>query len=381
MSLRLTALIPGFDARRANRLPWKYFAEVLTHIDQAGWDVCVITDSASEVDGWATEHVRSAFPLSPWGARRLARRINRRRPDVVLAPMGPTSLAHRRLLSSLMAPVVGVVLQYPYQTPQIPWTRMVHRETLEQAWLAGLGSLVPDPLKAWGLRYGARLIVSSRATEERLTELGVTRDFVRYAPPGLDPAAFERPREADAPDHARILYFGSCLRLRGTDRVLEAFQVVRRNHPDLELVILDRGDGGYDIEGALKREGMDEGVNLVRDTLSAREVRAWIAGSTVALLPFRMAVQDTPLTILEAQALGTPVVACDVPGVGETVEAPGIVVPSGDEAALVRAVKEVLRLHPISASLRGSLARRTRSRIPTWEETASTVKATLEELV
>lgn len=381
MGHRLTALVPGFDRSRANRLPWRYFAEVLTHIARSGWNVRVVTDAPSTVNGWATDHVGSALPLSPWAGRRLRQLIDHGRPDVVLAPMGTTSLAHRHVLGSLRVPLVGLVLQYPYRLPQIPWARFVHRETLEQAWLVGLGGLVPDPVKAWGLQSGARLIVSSRATHERLTTLGVPSDSILYAPPGLDEEAFERPSGDPPLDHPRILYFGSCLRLRGIDRVLDVFRLLRGDHPNLELVILDRGDGGFDVEAELRRRGIPQGVTLVRGPLTEEDLRRWIAGATVALLPFRMALQDSPLTIREAQALGTPVVSCQVPGVSEGIVSPGAAVPSADVASLADVVEEIVELHPLPAHLRNSVARRTRARNPTWEETAATVRTLLEELV
>lgn len=377
----VTAVIPGFARSRVDRLPWRYHAEVLTHLARTGWEVRVVTDSASAVDGWITAHVASALPVSPWGARRVAHVINQGRPGVVLAPMGVTSLAHGRLLGALRTPLVGLVLQHPYRLPQIPWSRMVNGETLEQAWLAGLGGLVPDPVKAWGLRWGARFIVSSRATEERLRGLGIPSEATLYAPPGLDPSAYKRPAGNPAPDNPRILYFGSCLRLRGIDRVLEAFQLLRRHHPDLELVILDRGDGGFDVAGELQRKGIADDVTLVRGALADDDIRSWIAGATVALLPFRMALQDSPLTILEAQALGTPVVSCNVPGVAEFVEPPGVVVPSPDPSSVAKAVEDILALHPLPASFRNALARRTRNQTPTWEETCASVQTLLEELV
>ena len=381
MGNRLTALIPGFEASRVNRLPWKYFAEILTHLTKTGWDVRVITDSASTVNGWTTDHVGAALPLSPWAGRRLRLVIDQGQPDIVLAPMGATSLAHRLVLNSLRVPLVGLVLQYPYRLPQIPWSRLVYRETLEQAWLVALGGLVPDPVKGWGLKAGARLIVSSRDTQERLRALGVASDDILYAPPGLDAEAFERPPEDRRVVHPRVLYFGSCLRLRGIDQVLEAFRLLQKDHPNLELVILDRGDGGFEVASELRRKRISRGVTLVQGPLPKADLRGWIGSATVALLPFRMALQDSPLTIQEAQALGTPVVSCQVPGVAEGVEAPGVVIPSPDPSTIAEVVEGILELHPISAQMRSSLAHRTRTRMPTWEETASTVETLLEELV
>lgn len=339
-----------------------------------------MTDATGSVDGWATDHVATAFPLYRGRAHRVVKLLNRGRPNVVLAPLGPTSLAHRRLLSSVKAPLAGLVLQYPYRFRQIPWEEMVDRGTLEQGWLVGLGAVFPDPVKGWALDAGDGLVATTRATQRRLLELGVPTEAILYAPPGLDRDAFRRPSDPPASSGPRILYFGNCLRIRGIDRVLDVFQLLRRHHPDLELVILDRGDGGFDVRGELSRRGTPQNVTLVRGELGQEALRTWLASATLVLLPFRLAVQDAPLTLLEAQALGVPVVTTEVPGVAELVESPGAVVDSGEPSALAEAVEDLLALHPVPVSLRDSLARRIRERTPTWEETALAVGALLEEL-
>jgi glycosyltransferase involved in cell wall biosynthesis len=54
--------------------------------------------------------------------------------------------------------------------------------------------------------------------------------------------------------------------------------------------------------------------------------------------------ENAPLAVLQARALGLPVIATDVPGIAEVVRAPaqGRLVPPGDPEALARALQDVV---------------------------------------
>ena len=65
-----------------------------------------------------------------------------------------------------------------------------------------------------------------------------------------------------------------------------------------------------------------------------------------------------PYAVLEAMAMGLPIVATDVGGVGEAIEhdVTGVLVPPGDTGALGEAIVSLL-LHPARAAAVGVAAR------------------------
>jgi glycosyltransferase involved in cell wall biosynthesis len=79
----------------------------------------------------------------------------------------------------------------------------------------------------------------------------------------------------------------------------------------------------------------------------------------VVVLPSRY--EGHPLTLLEAMALGKPVVASEIPGIREVVESgrTGLLVPVGDADALVAALRSLVE----SPELRASLGARAREHV------------------
>ncbi|CAN5652035.1 hypothetical protein BH10ACT1_BH10ACT1_07990 [soil metagenome] len=99
--------------------------------------------------------------------------------------------------------------------------------------------------------------------------------------------------------------------------------------------------------------GLDaDGIELVGEVDQPAQE---IAAAAVFALPSRS--ESFPLVVLEAMALGRPVVASDLPGPAEQLGGDGILVPAGDPEALALAVRRLLR-DPGSARQMGARAAR-----------------------
>jgi glycosyltransferase involved in cell wall biosynthesis len=103
---------------------------------------------------------------------------------------------------------------------------------------------------------------------------------------------------------------------------------------------LDHGNPAGIAEDEL-RTWIAEGVVHYHGQLD--DVRPAIASSSVYVLPSYR--EGTPRTVLEAMAMGRPIVTTDVPGCRETVcdGVNGYLVPAQDASALARAVERFLR--------------------------------------
>lgn len=81
--------------------------------------------------------------------------------------------------------------------------------------------------------------------------------------------------------------------------------------------------------------------------LSNRDALRWVAGASAFVLPCERAtdgdVDGIPVAIMEAGAVRTPVISCDVGGISELVEdgVTGVLVPSSNAQALVEAILEL----------------------------------------
>jgi glycosyltransferase involved in cell wall biosynthesis len=145
---------------------------------------------------------------------------------------------------------------------------------------------------------------------------------------------------------------GRLRRYKGLDWVMRSLPAVLARVPDARLEVI--GDGPW--AGALRAEAGRRGVAHAVDFLGflpgAQKVRhlqsAWAL------------VQPSPkegwgLTVVEAAACGTPVVASDAPGLRDSVrrDETGLLVRFGDTAGLSQALVRVLT----DAALRARLGR------------------------
>ena len=138
---------------------------------------------------------------------------------------------------------------------------------------------------------------------------------------------------------------------KGQDTAVEAFAAVRREHPGARLILV--GEAKFtgaatrfdnvafrdDLRSRAAELGIADGVEFLGDR---RDALDWIAALDVLLAPS----WEEPFgrTIVEAMAIGTPVIATAVGGPAEIVEdgVSGRLVPPRDPAALAAAALELL---------------------------------------
>ncbi len=112
-----------------------------------------------------------------------------------------------------------------------------------------------------------------------------------------------------------------------------------------EIVLAGDGPLRGEIESLVRRSGLEERVRLA-GWMSADEVRTTILGSRALILPSFS--EGLPVAVVEALALGRPVITTAIAGIPELVE-PGVtgwLVPAGSVDALARAMRAALQASP-----------------------------------
>jgi glycosyltransferase involved in cell wall biosynthesis len=198
-----------------------------------------------------------------------------------------------------------------------------------------------DTMDAWGLARLDRVICIARAYQERLAGLGVPKARLRYVPWGID--LLERLPEARHPSEARPIvgFVGRIEPRKNQVAVVEAFARVRRTWPDLALELVGPvADHAYadSVRQAIADAGLDDAVRLTGPVPDiAPFVRRWCAFVSASL------DEGQGLAVLEAMALGVPVVAASARGIEDYLDsATGVVVARPAPAALARALGQVL---------------------------------------
>jgi glycosyltransferase involved in cell wall biosynthesis len=138
-----------------------------------------------------------------------------------------------------------------------------------------------------------------------------------------------------------LLYLGALREYEGLELLVEAFPLIRRQHPAAQLVLVGDGEARARIAACL-----GDGVYLLPPIPHEETPRAYAAADVVVYprLSDRATERVTPLKPLEAMAMGKAIVASDVGGLrelladGETAR----LFPAGSGEACARACVDLL---------------------------------------
>jgi D-inositol-3-phosphate glycosyltransferase len=279
----------------------------------------------------------------------------------------------------------------------IAWVQSFHTLALTKA-RAGLPLDAPRAQTEGELAARAdRLVAASVAEARDLIRLyHASRDRICVAQPGVDPRLFGA---HDGPALRRTLGIGTGARvalfagrlepLKGAQVLLDAAARLRAGQEFADLVVViagdDSGDGAQDHRGGERRRlerhaariGLGEHVRFV-GAVPHEQLADYYAMAGVCVVP--SLTESFGLVALEAQALGTPVVAASVGGLREIVEdgVTGFLVEGHEPADYARAIAAVLK-DPGRKNEMGEEARLRAGRF-TWHRAVERVAAIYDRL-
>ncbi len=269
----------------------------------------------------------AGWPWYRYEQRALVRFLRSRRVAVVLAEFGPTGLS---LVDACRE--AGVPLAVYFHGFDA-----YKRETLEE-----VGGRYPHLF-----RSAAAVIAVSREMVDQLQRLGAPLAKVHYNPCGADTDLFQGADPGAAPAH--FVGVGRFVDMKAPQLTLLAFAKARQRAPHAELTLI--GDGPLweccqRLAGAL---GIAEAVRLpgvVSHDEVAEAMRSARAFVQHSVRTFQDEVEGTPVAVLEAGAMGLPVIATRHAGIRDVVidGEMGALVDEGDvdgmAAAMVRLAED-----------------------------------------
>jgi len=124
--------------------------------------------------------------------------------------------------------------------------------------------------------------------------------------------------------------------MKGFEHLIAAAGALREQGIAFELRIAGSGSQQFDLEREARSLGIGEHVRFVGQI---RDMPAFYRSVDVFVLP-SVSTEGLPLVVLEAMAMGLPVVATCLAGVPEVIEdgLNGLLVPPGDPGALAKAL-------------------------------------------
>ncbi len=207
----------------------------------------------------------------------------------------------------------------------------------------------------------------SQSTRDDLVRRGIAPNRIRVIPPGIDTQLHRPPVRREPAGRPTILYVGRLKRYKGIERVFGAVARLRTRFPDLRFNIIGAGDHEVALRRRAAELGIDRQVVFAGRVTNEEKVRQM---QTADLLVYPSPKEGWGLSVIEANACGTPVVASRSPGLSEAVAkgVSGLLVRHDDEAAWAEAIGCILADPSLAARLRDG-AIRWASRF-TWEESA-----------
>ena len=207
-------------------------------------------------------------------------------------------------------------------------------------------------------------ITISEDTRAAIQRLRLTERPVFVVQSGVDPALHPGPKAS----RPTVLYVGRLKRYKRVDLLLRAFVLIRGRVPDALLRIAGRGPDEGRLRELALRLGLHDAVVFEGfvDETRKRELlqEAWVF-ATASL------IEGWGISVIEANACGTPAVSFDVPGLREAIVDghSGIIV--GPEDDLASAIAGLL-LDPVR---RAALSRGAIERVGglSWDSAASSM--------
>jgi glycosyltransferase involved in cell wall biosynthesis len=187
----------------------------------------------------------------------------------------------------------------------------------------------------------SRFLAISESTRDDLVKRGIGADRVEVVHCGMDHDTYFVDARVPKSAAPTIVFVGRLRRYKGLDWVMRTLPRLMARVPEARLIVIGEGPHAGELKLAAARLGLAHAVAFLGFLPRAEKARrlreAWAL------------VQPSPkegwgLTVIEASACGTAVVAANSPGLRDSVRdgETGILVPFGDDAALAAAFERVL---------------------------------------
>lgn len=212
----------------------------------------------------------------------------------------------------------------------------------------------PRRMIRWAAREASAIVTVCTALKNQLAALGADAGKIEVLRNGVDLAGFTPIDPASARDHLSlpngqrvIASVGHLIPRKGHELVIEAIATL----PDVTLLIAGSGPEADALSDLTKRLGVQERVRFLGQLGHEQLPLVYSASDALVLASSN---EGWANVLLEAMACGTPVVATDVGGSREVVDAPeaGVIVARRDGRTIADALASLLAAPPDRAATR-----------------------------
>jgi glycosyltransferase involved in cell wall biosynthesis len=173
---------------------------------------------------------------------------------------------------------------------------------------------------------------------------------------GVDTEQFS-PRLPKAGGTFRVGYVGRLVPEKGIDTLIQAAALLagQKEAPNCQVVIVGGGPEEASLRQQVQAAGLSPSVEFIPPVPTA-QIAGLLGGLDALVLPSRSTAvwkEQLGRVLLEAMAVGVPVIGSDSGAIPEVIGDAGLIFPEGDAPALVARLEELCA----DVSLRDELAR------------------------
>jgi glycosyltransferase involved in cell wall biosynthesis len=204
----------------------------------------------------------------------------------------------------------------------------------------------------WAIRNCQKVITVSESLREQLIALGVDANHVVTLRNGVDSSRFQlqdkrKAKAAVGFQGITLVSVGHLIDRKEHQLIIKAMT----NLPDAHLVIIGEGPLKSRLQELANRLNVHSRVSFIPN-ISQKQLISYYNAADATILVSRR--EGMPNVVLESLSCGTPVIATDVEGVPELLDAPeaGIVIDDWSPDTISAAVKRLLANYPERTAIR-----------------------------
>lgn len=201
--------------------------------------------------------------------------------------------------------------------------------------LSLIAALIESDLMPY-LYRNQRILTVSESSKQEIADLGLaTEDTIEVVNPGITTALFKKTKKTAYPS---LVYVGRLRPYKNVHVAVHAFRAVLAKYPQATFTIAGSGDALPSLKRLVKQLSLEDSV-IFNDYVSDQEKVRLLGQAWVAVQPSM--VEGWGITVIEANASGTPVIASNVHGLRDSVRdmETGILVEPGNSDALANAIE------------------------------------------
>ena len=239
-------------------------------------------------------------------------------------------------------------------------------------------------LEAFVAKNADRVYVISNALAKFIADWGVNPAKVAVLPNCINDGTIRAAEETQTikiTDAFTIGYAGAMVGYEGLDVLIDALAHLKARGQRVNVRLIGDGDMRTALEALTAERGLSDQVSFL-GKLAPDRARAELAATHAVAIPRKphhVCEIIPPLKLVEAMALGMPVIVPDLPVFCEEVkhEETGLLFKAGDPVALAGAIERLMNDSGLTAQL-GTNARSYVAKARVWDRFAAQIKTQME---